>query len=131
VKDCSTQEIIDAVNMAAAGEPALSEQFAISMLDEVHRLDADDDAVPQEHVVSKREEEVLQLIVDGCSTVEIGERLFISTKTVKNHLAAIYTKLEAATAPRRSSPPCAWASSNSTSPRRSDQRVDAALGPKA
>ena len=48
-----------------------------------------------EEVVSKREEEVLQLIADGCSSAEVAEQLFISQKTVKNHLASIYQKLDA------------------------------------
>ncbi|MCB1039093.1 MAG: response regulator transcription factor, partial [Acidimicrobiales bacterium] len=44
---------------------------------------------------TKREVEVLQLIADGCSTPEVAERLYISQKTVKNHLASIYHKLDA------------------------------------
>ena len=46
-------------------------------------------------VISKREEEVLQLIADGCSTPEVAAQLYISQKTVKNHLASIYQKLDA------------------------------------
>jgi DNA-binding NarL/FixJ family response regulator len=93
VKDCSTNEIAAAVRMAAAGDTALSPQLAATMLDEVRRMDQ---PVPeQERVVTKREEEVLQLIADGCSTPEVAERLFISQKTVKNHLASIYQKLDA------------------------------------
>ena len=49
----------------------------------------------EERVVTRREEEVLQLIADGCSTPEVAERLYISQKTVKNHLASIYQKLDA------------------------------------
>jgi two-component system, NarL family, response regulator DegU len=45
--------------------------------------------------LSPREEEVLQLIADGCSTSEVAAGLFISGKTVKNHLASIYQKLDA------------------------------------
>ena len=48
-----------------------------------------------EKVVTRREIDVLQLIADGCSTPEVAERLFISQKTVKNHLASIYQKLDA------------------------------------
>jgi len=94
IKDCSTSEIADAVRMAAAGDTVLSPQLAKSMLDEVRRLDekATNEA---ERVVTKREEEVLQLIADGCSTPEVAEGLFISQKTVKNHLASIYQKLDA------------------------------------
>ena len=94
VKDCSTQEIASAVRMAAAGDTALSPQLAASMLDEVRRLD-NPQTVDEERVITKREEEVLQLIADGCSTPEVAAQLYISQKTVKNHLASIYQKLDA------------------------------------
>ena len=94
MKDCSTEEIAEAVRMAASGDTALSPQLAASMLDEVRRLDAAD-AAEDERVITKREEEVLQLIADGCSTPEVAEKLYISQKTVKNHLASIYQKLDA------------------------------------
>jgi two-component system response regulator DegU len=93
VKDCSLDEIADAVNMAAA-DADLSPSLASSMLAEVRRLDEPHTA-ESERVVTKREEEVLQLIADGCSTGEVAERLYISQKTVKNHLASIYQKLDA------------------------------------
>ena len=94
VKDCSTDEIASAVRMASSGETALSPQLAASMLDEVRKLDQPS-APEEERVVTRREEEVLQLIADGCSTSEVAEQLFISQKTVKNHLASIYQKLDA------------------------------------
>lgn len=93
VKDCSTDEIASAVEMAASGETALSPRLAATMLDEVRKLNqpnSDDD-----RIITRREEEVLQLIADGCSTPEVAERLFISQKTVKNHLASTYQKLDA------------------------------------
>jgi len=93
VKDCSTEEIAAAVRMAASGETALSPQLAASMLNEVRKWDKA--AVEEERIVTKREEEVLQLIADGCSTPEVAARLYISQKTVKNHLASIYQKLDA------------------------------------
>jgi two-component system, NarL family, response regulator DegU len=93
VKDCSTDEIASAVRMAASGETALSPQLAASMLDEVRRMDQP--ATEEERVITRREEEVLQLIADGCSTPEVAEKLYISQKTVKNHLASIYQKLDA------------------------------------
>jgi DNA-binding NarL/FixJ family response regulator len=93
VKDCSTEEIASAVRMAASGETALSPQLAASMLDEVRKLDLP--SSEDERVITRREEEVLQLIANGCSTPEVAEKLFISQKTVKNHLASIYQKLDA------------------------------------
>jgi DNA-binding NarL/FixJ family response regulator len=94
VKDCSTDEIADAVKMAAAGQTALSPQLAATMLDEVRRLE-EQERTQENRLITKREEEVLQMIADGCSTTEVAEGLFISQKTVKNHLASIYQKLEA------------------------------------
>lgn len=94
VKDCSTDEIAEAVRQAVDENATLSVGVAASMLDEVRRLDPP--AVPEsERVVTKREEEVLQLIADGCSTSEVADQLYISQKTVKNHLASIYQKLDA------------------------------------
>jgi DNA-binding NarL/FixJ family response regulator len=93
VKDCSTEEISDAVRMAYNGDTALSPQLAASMLDEVRRLDMA--PTREDRVVTKREEEVLQLIADGCSTSEVADQMYISQKTVKNHLASIYQKLDA------------------------------------
>ncbi|MCB1247894.1 MAG: response regulator transcription factor [Acidimicrobiales bacterium] len=93
VKDCSTDEIANAVRMAFSGETALSPQLAASMLDEVRKLDQP--SAEEDRIITKREEEVLQLIADGLSTPEVAEQLFISQKTVKNHLASIYQKLDA------------------------------------
>ena len=91
VKDCSIEELVATVTAVAAGETTVSAGLAASMLDEVRRL-----AVPATtELVTRREEEVLQLIADGYATSEVAERLFISQKTVKNHLASIYQKLDA------------------------------------
>ncbi|MDZ7677796.1 MAG: response regulator transcription factor [Acidimicrobiales bacterium] len=94
VKDCSTEEIADAIRAAISGDTTLSPALAASMLNEVRKLDPPEQA-EEDRVVTKREEEVLQLIADGCSTPEVAERLYISQKTVKNHLASIYQKLDA------------------------------------
>ena len=94
IKDCSTDEIADAVKIAAAGQTALSPQLAATMLDEVRRME-EQERVQEHRLITKREEEVLQMIADGCSTTEVAEGLYISQKTVKNHLASIYQKLEA------------------------------------
>jgi len=93
VKDCSTEEVVDTVRKAAAGETALSAELAASMLGEVRDLVRGEDG-GAEAIISKREEEVLQLIADGLSTTEVAAKLYISVKTVKNHLASIYQKLD-------------------------------------
>ncbi len=92
VKDCSIEDVASAVRMAANGDGALSPQLATSMLAEVQRATA---ASVEEPVISPREEEVLQLVADGLSLPEVAAQLYISVKTVKNHLASIYSKLDA------------------------------------
>ena len=92
VKDCSTDEVVRTVRLAASGETALSPELAASMLAEAQR--ADTPAEELEPIISKREEEVLQLVADGLSTSEVAAKLYISIKTVKNHLASIYEKLD-------------------------------------
>ena len=94
VKDCSTEEIAGAVRMAASGDTALSPQLASSMLNELRKLERPSDD-ENDRVITHREEEVLQHIADGCSTPEVAAKLYISQKTVKNHLASIYQKLDA------------------------------------
>ena len=86
-KDSSMSEVVDAIRLAADGDRPMSPTLAKAMLNEVHR--------PPDGVISAREEEVLQLVADGLGTSEIADRLFISQKTVKNHLASIYEKLDA------------------------------------
>jgi DNA-binding NarL/FixJ family response regulator len=95
VKDCSTDDIAVTIRGVVAGEVALSAGLATTMLAEVRRAAGRGDEARHEEVVSRREEEVLQLIADGCSTSQVAERLFLSQKTVKNHLASIYDKLDA------------------------------------
>ena len=51
--------------------------------DELKRLD-----------LSKREYEVLQLIVQGHSNAEIAENLFLSISTIKTHVSNLFTKME-------------------------------------
>jgi DNA-binding CsgD family transcriptional regulator len=44
--------------------------------------------------LTHRELEVLQLLAEGATNGEISQRLYISPKTTKNHLAAIFQKLD-------------------------------------
>ncbi len=95
-KDVSMQEVVRTVQQAAGGEVTLSPELATRILEEL-RDDppADPPARPSVSPLTPREEEVLQLIADGLSTTEVAARLFISGKTVKNHLASVYEKLDA------------------------------------
>ncbi|MEO6124154.1 MAG: response regulator transcription factor [Ilumatobacteraceae bacterium] len=89
-KDCSMIELVEAIKLATSGDTVLSPNLATLMLDEARMNNPHNDSL-----ISSREEEVLQLVVDGLGTTAIAERLCISQKTVKNHLASIYDKLDA------------------------------------
>jgi DNA-binding NarL/FixJ family response regulator len=90
-KDAAISEVVDAIRLAANGDTVMSPRLAEAML-----TDARSEAtVEAGRIISAREEEVLQLVADGLGTTEIAARLFISQKTVKNHLASIYDKLDA------------------------------------
>ena len=89
-KDSNIAEVVDAVRLAASGDAAVSPGLAAALLRE-----ASAPAPDPAQQVSAREIEVLQLIAEGASPPEVAERLFISVKTVKNHLSSIYEKLDA------------------------------------
>lgn len=91
-KDVSMHDVIRTVVEAAGGEVDLSPELAESIL---HEMREPAPERPASSPLTKREEEVLQLIADGLSTIEVAKALFISGKTVKNHLASIYEKLDA------------------------------------
>ena len=91
-KDSSMQEVVATAIATAAGE-ALSAELAGSILSEL--TSPPPPTVTEPSPLTRREEEILQLIADGYSTSEVASRLFISGKTVKNHLASVYDKLDA------------------------------------
>ena len=91
-KDCSIGEVAEAVRLAANGEGAVSPGLAAAMLREASRAAEASEADP---ILSTREAEVLQLVAEGKTPPEVAAELYISAKTVKNHLSNIYEKLDA------------------------------------
>ena len=88
-KDSSVKEVVMAIKLAANGDRILSPRLAEVMLQEAKKEDG------PVNLLSPREEELLQHIADGLATSEVAEKMYISQKTVKNHLASIYEKLQA------------------------------------
>ena len=88
-KDSTVKEVVLAVKLAANGDRILSPRLAEVMLQEAKK-----EAVAG-GLLSPREEELLQHIADGLATSEVAATMYISQKTVKNHLASIYDKLQA------------------------------------
>jgi DNA-binding NarL/FixJ family response regulator len=96
VKDCTTSEIVDAVKRVAGGERVMSPSVSTAMSASAQQAPRSSMAsvASTRPLISKREEEVLRLMATGVSIPEAARRLYISVKTVKNHLSSIYQKLD-------------------------------------
>ena len=103
-KDCSIDEVAQAVRLAASGDAVVSPGLAAALLREGGPGSASASSAASspgtaknggEPLLSAREAEVLQLIAEGSSPPEVASKLYISVKTVKNHLSNIYDKLDA------------------------------------
>ena len=90
VKSTPGPELRAAILRAARGEPVFSAHLASLVLGEFRRMAKQSSG---ENPLSEREREVLQLVARGYPYKEIGERLFISAKTVENHVRNILNKL--------------------------------------
>jgi len=86
-------ELIRAVHEVAAGRPVLSPAVAPAVFEVLRRGPAREDEGDGRFALTEREREIMGHLVDGSSNREIGERLFLTEKTVKNHLHRIYMKL--------------------------------------
>ncbi len=90
LKSTKPEELRDALWRAAHGEPVFSPQLAGLVLGEFRRLSKEAGGLQP---LSEREREVLQYVARGHAYKEIGEELFISPKTVENHVRNILGKL--------------------------------------
>ncbi|MEW6058706.1 MAG: response regulator transcription factor [Actinomycetota bacterium] len=91
LKSSTREEIVDAVCRVRDGEPVFTSSLAGLVLSEFRRVAGRDPAEPR---LTTRENEILKLVAKGYSYREIAEKLFISVKTVQNHVQNILTKLQ-------------------------------------
>ncbi len=90
VKSTRPDELREALWKAAHGEPVFSPQLASLVLGEFRRLTKSTGGAQP---LSEREREVLQYVARGHTYKDIGEELYISPKTVENHVRNILGKL--------------------------------------
>jgi two-component system, NarL family, nitrate/nitrite response regulator NarL len=88
-KEAETDEIVTAILAAARGETILGPEVQTGLAEQI-RFREENESRPR---LSDREHEVLGLIAEGLSAPEIGERIHLSTATVKTHLQHLYEKL--------------------------------------
>ena len=95
LKDSSIQDLIVGIRAAAAGESLISPQIAGKLLQRLRSQSTNEDAAATIRAeLSDREIEVLKLIANGKDNAQIARDLFISPKTVKNHISNILMKLQ-------------------------------------
>jgi DNA-binding NarL/FixJ family response regulator len=83
LKNATQDELMEAINAVSIGKTYLSDEAALSL-----RKYAESE-IP---VITRREKEVLILIADGLTNVEIAQKLFIGTTTVDSHRKNLLTK---------------------------------------
>ena len=95
VKGCEPGEFLRAVEAVAAGETLLGAAVAARI---GAFLDGSANATAQAAfpALTAREREILELVARGRTNAQIAARLYLSIKTVKNHLTAIFAKLQVA-----------------------------------
>jgi DNA-binding NarL/FixJ family response regulator len=103
-KSMDTDQLVEALHQAHQGVPPFSPGLAARLLDEFKRISNHEEPVSQKamdknkepvsiSVLSPRQIEVLRMVADGLSYKEIGARLFLSTRTIKYHMAEIMDRL--------------------------------------
>ena len=87
----AADELAVALRQAARGEMTLSQDLARDII--AHLARGQPIVAGSYETLTPREQEVLKLVCHGLSNKEIAQRLFLSVRTVENHLANIYGKL--------------------------------------
>lgn len=89
-KSAPLPDLAAAIRAVAAGATLIDQDRTAEILDQ-HRQPVLDEGAA---ALTARERELLKLLASGVSSTEdLADQLFISQKTVKNHLASIYEKL--------------------------------------
>jgi two-component system response regulator DevR len=90
LKDIRGTDLIEAIRSVAAGKSLLDPDATARVLD---RLRGEDTHDPRLDSLTEQERRILELIGEGLTNRQIGERLFLAEKTVKNYVSSILAKL--------------------------------------
>jgi DNA-binding NarL/FixJ family response regulator len=92
LKDCPFEELVDAIKTVADGKTYVSPSIGEMVVKDYISKDGEQESAFS--VLSQREREVLQLLVEGKTTKQAAKRLHISPKTVEAHRLRIMNKLD-------------------------------------
>ncbi len=95
LKQSSIKELVGAISEVAQGRTVFSEPIAKMMADQYvrHAISGSESTTLEAIRLTRREKEIIKLIVDGKTSTEIAEILFISPRTVEAHRANLMQKL--------------------------------------
>ena len=93
LKGCSREKIVSAIHRVHNGGTALESSVASKLMHHMHKHSPKNEQPAMQ--LSKREQQVLELLAKGKTNRGIGETLFISESTVKFHVHALLSKLDA------------------------------------
>ncbi len=93
IKDCTSQELLECIRTVAEGGTYLSPQVAEAMVRGFVRRLGEETGTPPASVLTPREREVLQLLVEGHTVKAIAQRIHLGVKTVETHRRNIMEKL--------------------------------------
>ncbi|MDV9172737.1 response regulator transcription factor [Streptomyces sp. W16] len=98
LKDASARQLADGVRVVAAGEALLAPSVTRRLITEFSKLSESPRLMPTAQQaaygdLTERETEVLVLIAQGLSNVEIAERLVVAESTIKTHVSRVLVKL--------------------------------------
>jgi DNA-binding NarL/FixJ family response regulator len=91
LKDSDSASFFKAIRDANSGESYIQPKLAAELIKEFNKPRGS--RIKKENELTQREYEVIALIADGLNNKDIAERLFISEKTVKNHVSNIFRKI--------------------------------------
>ena len=90
LKQITGNDLVDTVRRVAAGQSLIDPSLTARVLD---RLRGGEPDAPELHGLTEREREILGLIAEGLTNRQIGTRLFLAEKTVKNYVSSLLAKL--------------------------------------
>lgn len=93
LKDIQPERLIAAIKDVAFGKSVIHPDITAKLLGEFNRLSERKTRPSNYDDLTNRELDVLQLIARGMANKDIAQSLFISEKTVKNHITNIFRKL--------------------------------------